>query len=99
MTPKQLIFVPHFDKWYAFASSRGSVVMDDFGQIHEDLLPFWGVRPRAIRQMTGHMLERPWTKVGGIYIENGTAMFGPQVRDDHRWIMEGLIELISPFVE
>ena len=90
---------PQFDKWYDFAISRGSLIVDDFGQIHEDLLPFWGIKPIKIRQMTGHMLERPWTEVAGLRISNGTAHIGPHVVQTHRWMLEGAAEMINTFAE
>ena len=74
---------PHFDKWYDFATSRGSLIMNDFAQVHNDLLPFWGIKPATIRQMTRHMLVRPWTEVAEMRISNGTAHPGPDVPPTH----------------
>ena len=90
---------PQFDKWYDFAISRGSLIVDDFCQIHRDLLPFWGIEPLRIRQMTEHMLERPWTEVAGLRISNGTAHVGPRVIGTHRWMLEGAAEMINTFAE
>ena len=90
---------PHFDKWYDFATSRGSLIIDDFGQIHNDLLPFWGMKPAKIRQMTEHMLERPWTEIAGLRISNGTTHIGPHVPPTHRWMLEGTAEMINTFAE
>jgi hypothetical protein len=39
---------PIFDKWYEYATKRGSIILDDLGQINHDLLPFWGVNPAEI---------------------------------------------------
>ncbi|KFZ13948.1 hypothetical protein V502_06328, partial [Pseudogymnoascus sp. VKM F-4520 (FW-2644)] len=39
---------PNFDKWYEFAKDRNSTI-DDYDQIYEDLLPFWGVKPSLLR--------------------------------------------------
>ncbi|TVY56810.1 Beta-1,2-xylosyltransferase, partial [Lachnellula suecica] len=90
---------PNFDKWYEFATSRGSLIIDDFGQIHNDLLPFWGVEPAKIREMTGHMLERPWIEVGGLSIFNSSVHIGPHVPGTHRWSMDGATAMIDKFVE
>ena len=90
---------PHFDKWWDYAIARDSVVKDDFGQIHEDLLPFWGMKPSEIRDLTGHMVERPWTEVAGLRILNGTTALGPHIPPTHRWMVEGAADMINPFVQ
>jgi hypothetical protein len=90
---------PHFDKWWDYAIARKSIIKDDFGQIHEDLLPFWGIKPSEIRNLTAHMLERPWTKVGGLRISNGTTALGPHIPPTHQWMVEGAADMINKFVE
>lgn len=90
---------PNFDKWYEFATSRGSLVLDTFDQINDDLLPFWAIEPAKIREMTGHMLERPWTEVGGLRIANGSTSIGPHVVPTHRWLLEGAASMIDKFSE
>lgn len=90
---------PHFDKWWDFAVGRDSIIKDDFGQIHEDLLPFWGMKPSEIRNLTAHMLERPWTEVAGLRISNGTTALGPHMPPTHRWMVEGAADMINKFVE
>jgi hypothetical protein len=90
---------PSFDKWYEFATSRGSLVIDTFDQINDDLLPFWAIEPTKIREMTGHMLERPWTEVGGIRIANGSTYIGPHVVPTHRWLLNGATSMINKFSE
>ena len=90
---------PRFDKWYDFAISRGSLIVADVGQIHEDLLPFWGIKPIKIRQMTEHMLERPWTDVVGLRISNGATHVGPHVVPTHPWMLEGIADMVNTFAE
>ena len=70
---------PHFDKWYDFAISRGSLIVDDFGQIHNDLLPFWGIKPIKIRQMRNTCLKDP----GPMLLDYGSRT-EPLVLD-HMW--------------
>ncbi|KFY05049.1 hypothetical protein O988_00307 [Pseudogymnoascus sp. VKM F-3808] len=41
---------PNFDKWYEYAKDRNCSTIDDYDQIYEDLLPFWGVPPAVIRK-------------------------------------------------
>lgn len=90
---------PNFDKWYDFAVSSNSTIIDRFDQIHNDLLPFWGMEPAEIRRLTGHMLERPWTEIAGVRISNGTASIGPHMPPTHRWMIEGAVDMINTFVE
>ncbi|PMD41981.1 glycosyltransferase family 90 protein [Hyaloscypha variabilis F] len=90
---------PHFDKWWDYALARDSIIKDDFGQIHEDLLPFWGIKPSEIRNMTAHMIERPWTEVAGLRISNGTTALGPHMPATHRWMVEGAANMINKFAE
>ena len=40
---------PNFDKWYAFAKSKGVQFIDDYDSIHQSLTPFWGLKPATIR--------------------------------------------------
>ncbi|KAK8123305.1 hypothetical protein PG999_003223 [Apiospora kogelbergensis] len=88
---------PNFDKWYEYATSVDSPIIDDFGQIHADLLAFWGVSPRALRQRTIHLLERPNLSVGGLVIENGQVTIAPLIHGTHRWMMEVMQRMIEPF--
>ncbi|KAE9369978.1 glycosyltransferase family 90 protein [Stipitochalara longipes BDJ] len=90
---------PHFDKWWDYAIARDSIIKDDFGQIHEDLLPFWGMKPSEIRNLTAHMIERPWTEVAGLRISNGTTALGPHIPGTHRWMVEGAADMINNFAE
>ncbi|KAH8162739.1 hypothetical protein CIB48_g5509 [Xylaria polymorpha] len=39
---------PNFDKWYEFALSVNSSVIDAFDQIDSDLLPFWAIPPTLL---------------------------------------------------
>ncbi|EPE30120.1 capsular associated protein [Glarea lozoyensis ATCC 20868] len=90
---------PNFDKWYEFATAKGSLIIDDFNQIHNDLLPFWGIKPSQIRQMTSHVVERPWTELAGLRISNGTALIGPHVPGTHRWMLDGTSGMINVFAK
>jgi hypothetical protein len=41
---------PRFDKWFTYAQSQRSVVIDDFDTIHENLEPYFQVNPQALDQ-------------------------------------------------
>jgi hypothetical protein len=90
---------PRFDKLYRYATKRRSIILDDFGQINHDLLPFWGMNPAEIRELTDHMLERTWTEVAGLRISNGITALGPHMPPTHRWMLEGVADMINKFAK
>ncbi|KAK8091466.1 hypothetical protein PG997_001827 [Apiospora hydei] len=90
---------PNFDKWYEYATSVDSPIIDTFGQIQADLLPFWGVRPASLRQRTIHLLERPNLSVGGLIIQNGQVTIAPLIHGTHRWMMEVMQNMVEPFAQ
>ncbi|QDS74092.1 hypothetical protein FKW77_009614 [Venturia effusa] len=40
---------PKFDIWYEFAKRKGVQLIDEYDTIHNQLLPFWAVKPSVIR--------------------------------------------------
>lgn len=90
---------PNFDKWYEYASSVNSPIIDDFAQIHTDLLPFWGVTPQLLRERTTHLLTHPLYSFGGLIIENGKVEISPYIKGTHRWMMDVMKTMIEPFAE
>lgn len=90
---------PNFDKWYEFARSKDSVIIDDFSQIESDLLPFWGMEPSAIRDMTGQLLEYPKASMGGLRIQNGEIKLSPHIPGTHLWMVMGMADIIRPFAQ
>lgn len=90
---------PNFDKWYAYATSVDSPIIDDFGQIYSDLLPFWGVRPALLRQRSVYLLEHPDLSFGGIVIRDGKVEVSPHIHGSHRWMMDVIKDMIEPFAK
>ncbi|KAI1841135.1 hypothetical protein JX266_012670 [Neoarthrinium moseri] len=90
---------PNFDKWYEYAVSVNSPIIDDFAQIHTDLLPYWGISPALIRERTVHLLEHPLLSFGGLIIEGGKVEISPHIRGTHRWMMEVMQGMIEPFAQ
>ncbi|KAJ5131817.1 hypothetical protein N7448_005975 [Penicillium atrosanguineum] len=63
---------PHFDEWYHFATTRNTVLIDEFDTIYHTLLPFWGLTPSVMRSRVREDLGRiNTTYVMGIAIRNG----------------------------
>ncbi|KAH6645768.1 hypothetical protein BKA67DRAFT_85449 [Truncatella angustata] len=90
---------PNFDKWYEYATSVESPIIDDFTQIHSDLLPYWGVSPGILRERTTHLLTHPIYSFGGLIIEGGKVDISPHIRGTHRWMMEVMQSMIEPFAQ
>ncbi|KAH8645510.1 hypothetical protein BX600DRAFT_391192 [Xylariales sp. PMI_506] len=90
---------PNFDKWYDYATSVDSPIIDDFGQIHEDLLPYWGTLPIVIRERTTHLLQHPDISFGGLIISQGRVDVSPHLRGTHRWMMDVMKTMVDPFAQ
>lgn len=61
---------PGFDKWFEFARSKNSLVVEDFfDQIHHDIEPFWGVDPALMRRQASQFEMT-------INVRNGMASAG-----------------------
>ena len=88
-----------FDRWYEFASNRSSVIIDDFDSINHDLLPFWALQPSEIRARTWEITSNAWNEIAAISIRDGKAGLGPNTLPTHRWMLEGVVEMISPFAQ
>ncbi|KAG9567387.1 glycosyltransferase family 90 protein, partial [Aureobasidium melanogenum] len=90
---------PNFHEWYRYAIGRDSLIIDEFDKIHEDLLPFWTLDPSEIRERTWQATSNPWNDVSGISIRNGKAEISPHAMATHRWMLDGIVDMISHFSE
>ncbi|KAK3675854.1 hypothetical protein LTR78_004495 [Recurvomyces mirabilis] len=90
---------PGFDHWYAYATARNSVVIDDFDSIDRDIRPFFALPPVEVRDRTWALIANPWNDAAGISIRGGQASISPNVVPTHRWMLDGLVEMISKFAE
>lgn len=90
---------PGFDLWYNYATEKSSMIIDDYDNIHEDLLPFWSMTPRSIRVSTREILSDQWNEVAEISIRSGKAEVGPNVIPTHRWMVDGVLTTIESFVQ
>lgn len=90
---------PGFDIWFQFAQNRSTFIIDEFDQIHQDLLPFRATRPSLLRRQTWEMVSNPYNEVSGIAIRNGNARVQDNVLPTHRWMLEGVEHLINSFAQ
>lgn len=86
---------PGFEVWYEFAKSRGSLVIDQFQQIEEDLLPFWGLSPGNIRESITQLGTN--RDIGLVSVRKGVVSHQPAVDSSHDAMMDDLVDLIKPF--
>ncbi|ORY11304.1 hypothetical protein BCR34DRAFT_614650 [Clohesyomyces aquaticus] len=89
---------PNFDKWYEYASGHGSIIIDDFDNIEEDLQPFSALSPAKLRKRTAEVLADN-NGLGGISIRKGKAEVFSNVPGTHRWMVDGAINMIEKFAE
>lgn len=90
---------PGFDAWYRFATSKTSVVIDDYDAMIDDLLPFWGITPAEIRSRTREAISDPWNEAAPISIRNGVAELGFNFQPTHRWMTDGILSMVKDFVQ
>ncbi|WPH02682.1 Hypothetical protein R9X50_00554800 [Acrodontium crateriforme] len=90
---------PNFNFWYSYATARNSVVIDDFDSIHRDLEPFYSLTPEEIRLRTWKLISNEWNNAAGLSIRNGEMTVSPIVPGTHRWMLDGVMDMIKPFVD
>ncbi|ERF68782.1 hypothetical protein EPUS_07269 [Endocarpon pusillum Z07020] len=88
---------PGFSAWYGYAMTRNSVIMDQYDQIYNDMLPFWSITPEQLRQSTQALILTPENDVGGIKIRAGSASVFDNVPGTHRWMLDGVAAMINKF--
>ncbi|KAF2734536.1 hypothetical protein EJ04DRAFT_466374 [Polyplosphaeria fusca] len=89
---------PGFDKWYEFATSRDSAIIDDFDNIDLDLMPFSSLSAAELRKKTGVALAEG-SQIGGIKIRGGKAGFVMNGNHTESWVMDGTIRMMENFVD
>jgi len=90
---------PGFDAWYRYATTRSSIIIDDYDTIIEDLRPFWGVSPAEIRRLSRQVVSDPFNEVSEVVVRNGHVALGPNFLPTHRWMLDGVLDLIKDFSE
>ncbi|KAF6818165.1 capsular associated protein [Colletotrichum sojae] len=89
---------PNFDKWYDFAKARKSAIIDHFEQMERDILPFWGIKPEAIRKAYDERLPKE-PHIAVVTIENKKVSHNHQVDDANRKVLDELVNMINGFAE
>lgn len=90
---------PGFDIWYQYATNRSSLIIDNYDQIHNDLLPLWSLTPKDLRVSVWEMTSHPWNEISGITVRQGLATVQENVLPTHRWMLEGVAILMNSFAQ
>jgi hypothetical protein len=90
---------PGFDIWYDYAVNRSCIIIDEYDQIHNDLLPFYSLSPEQIRQLTWEIASNQWNEASGLRIRDGNAIVQDNVVPTHRWMIEGVATFINSFAQ
>ena len=85
--------------WYDYATKHSSLIIDDYDSMFDDLLPFWSLSPSELRKRTWKIVSNPWNEISGISIRNGHAEIQENVLPTHRWMLEGVAEMVNKFAE
>lgn len=86
---------PNFDKWYAFAKSRGVQMIDEYDIIHQTLTPFWGLKPKTIRTRAKESLGFN-NNLLGLLIRKGSVA---KVDGGNEWQQEATKGMMEGFVK
>ncbi|KAH8682407.1 capsular associated protein [Xylariales sp. PMI_506] len=87
----------NFDKWYDFAMSRKSVIIDKYDQIEEDIFPFWGMKPSKIHE--GLEIAQSLPDIGIIKIHDGKVSHNEPADTSDRLMLDDAIAMISTFAQ
>ncbi|KAF3909590.1 hypothetical protein AA313_de0205977 [Arthrobotrys entomopaga] len=81
---------PNFDKWYEFAVSRKSQIIDEYDTIFHQIQPFWGMPPKMIRDRVKEAMGFPQRLIR-MSIRNGKVT---EMEDGEQWQREATIGML-----
>lgn len=95
---------PNFDKWYEYATTRNSVLIDEYDTIYHSLKPFWGLPPQEIRKRAREAIG--FNDPSGLHdnrllhaaIRNGAVSVGGQGPDWQKDATQGMMEKFVTFL-
>ncbi|PHH91079.1 hypothetical protein CDD83_1707 [Cordyceps sp. RAO-2017] len=88
---------PHFDKWFDFAQSNNVQLVDEFDAIHDLLTPFWGLKPKTIRERVREALGTD-NMLLGLAIRNHRVSHMAGGADWQRNATEGMMDKFIQFL-
>lgn len=86
---------PHFDKWYEFAKANGVQLVDEFDTIYHLITPFWGLRPKTIRDRAKEALGFD-NGLLGVSIRNHQVT---HMENAHEWQRNATKGMMDKFIQ
>ncbi|KAF2150023.1 glycosyltransferase family 90 protein [Myriangium duriaei CBS 260.36] len=86
---------PHFDKWFEFARKNNVQIIDDYDTIYHSLLPFWGLKPKTIRQRVREALGFDPNNLVAILIRKGQVSHH---QGGQEWQQKATIGMLDKFI-
>ncbi|KAF4337025.1 capsular associated [Fusarium beomiforme] len=86
---------PAFADWYELA--KGTVVIDKFDQIDQDLAPFKAIPPNKLRQRASTLSQMPGIHTIGI--KDGKASRLPEITGRDAEVLDSLVATINKFAK
>lgn len=87
---------PNFDKWYAYAKSKNVQLIDEYDTIHTSLTPFWGLKPRTIRNRARESLGYDANNILGVLIRKGQVK---KIAGGVPWAMDATMGMVEKFTK
>ncbi|EPS41524.1 hypothetical protein H072_4583 [Dactylellina haptotyla CBS 200.50] len=84
---------PNFDKWYEFAVSRKSFLIDEYDTIFHQIQPFWGMPPKMIRERAREVLGFPQAFIK-MSLRNGKVS---EIEDGEEWQRDATVGMLNNF--
>lgn len=73
------------------------MVIDDFDQIYEDLLPFQALDPGKLRRLTSQIASNPSNALAAVSVRGGIVHTQEDILPTHKWMVDGVAKMISSF--
>ncbi|KAM5473670.1 hypothetical protein MauCBS54593_002468 [Microsporum audouinii] len=89
---------PHFDVWFRFARSRGVQMIDEYDSIYDALLPFWGVKPKTIRERAREAIGFDNALIG-LMIRSGNVTLVDGGGEPEEWKRNAIKGMMAAFVK
>ncbi|KAI9891358.1 MAG: capsule-associated protein CAP1 [Vezdaea aestivalis] len=86
---------PNFDKWFAFAKAKNVQLVDEYDNIFNSILPFWGLEPATIRARTREALGFDNALIG-LAIRDGEAR---KIEGGQEWQQQATIGMMGSFIQ
>ncbi|KAL6869388.1 hypothetical protein ACO1O0_000713 [Amphichorda felina] len=88
---------PNFDKWFEFAKTNKVQLVDEFDTIYDLITPFWGLKPKTIRERAKEALGGD-NFLLGVAIRNHRIKYMDGAEEWQRNATEGMINKFANYL-